>query len=213
MLFKDRVDAGRHLADALASYKGEDVVVYALPRGGVVVAAEIADALEAPLDLIIVRKVGHPFSPEYAVAAVAEDGDLVTNPSEVETIDERWFKESVRIEQREGRRRRELYTRGREPVPATGKIAIIVDDGLATGLTMFAAIQEVRHSRPSKIVVAAPVAPPQTIEKLRKMVDDVLVLHVTSDIGAIGSFYQRFDQVSDDEVIEPLQSKRVGVPN
>jgi len=213
MLFKDRVDAGRRLAEALLSYKGQDVVVYALPRGGVVVGAEIANALEAPLDLIIVRKVGHPFSSEYAVAAVGEDGDIVTNPPEVETIDERWFKERVRIEQQEARRRRELYTCGRTPVSATGKIAIIVDDGLATGLTMFAAVQEVSHSHPSRIVVAVPVAPPETVERMKEIVDDVLVLYVTPGFGSIGSFYLRFDQVSDDEVIELLQSKRAGVPN
>jgi putative phosphoribosyl transferase len=186
--------------------------VYALPRGGVVVAAEIARALDVPLDLIVVRKVGHPFSAEYAIAAVAEDGHMVTNRAEVESIDKRWFNESVRAEQKEARRRRDLYTRGRAPIPAAGKTAIIVDDGLATGLTMFAAIQEVQHSKPSRIVVAVPVAPPEIIEKLRTLVDDVVAIHVIEDFGAIGTFYVDFNQVTDSEVVELMHaSSEIGV--
>jgi predicted phosphoribosyltransferase len=206
MIFKDRVDAGKKLADALGYYKGHDAVVYALPRGGVAVGAEIARALDVPLDLVVVRKVGHPFAPEYAIAAVAEDGDMITNSAEVDSIDPKWFQESARAEQREARRRRELYTSGRLPISAAGKIAIIVDDGLATGLTMFAAIQEVRHSRPQKIVVAIPVAPPETIEKLRTVSDDVVALYVPPHFRSIGSFYVKFDQVTDEEVIEILNS-------
>lgn len=212
MIFKDRIDAGKRLADALRYYRGQDAVVYALPRGGVVVGAEIAQALDVPLDLIVVRKVGHPFSPEYAIAAVAEDGDMVTNSAEVDSIDRKWFEASVRAEEREARRRRELYTRGRLPISADGKIAIIVDDGLATGLTMFAAIQEVRHYHPQKVVVAVPVAPPQTTEKLRTIVDDVIALYVTPDFGAIGSFYFEFDQVTDGEVIQLLESVAAAYP-
>jgi putative phosphoribosyl transferase len=209
MIFEDRVDAGRRLAQALISYKGQDAVVYALPRGGVVVGTEIGRALDAPLDLIIVRKIGHPFSPEYAIAAVAEDGHIVTNRSEVETIDKRWFEESVRIEQQEARRRRELYTSGRASIPATGKIAIIVDDGLATGLTMFAAVQEIRHSYPKKVIVAVPVAPPQTVQRLKEVVDDVLALYVLPEFRAIGTFYQQFDQTSDGEVIELMNAAAI----
>ncbi len=201
MIFKDRVDAGRRLAEALLSYRGQDAVVYALPRGGVVLGAEIAKVLNAPLDLVIVRKVGHPYSPEYAIAAVAEDGHLTVNRAEVDTVDKQWFNESVRIEQQEAQRRRKLYAGGLPPVAATDKVAIIVDDGLATGLTMFAAIEEVRHFRPARIVVAVPVAPPQTVQQLKTKVDDVVALHVTPDFGAIGYFYARFDQVSDEEVI------------
>ena len=213
MILKDRVDAGRKLAQALAAYKGQDVVVYALPRGGVVLGAEIARALDAPLDLIVVRKVGHPLSPEYAIAAVAEDGHAAMNQVEVNSIDTKWFDESVRIEQQEVRRRRELYTRGRTAIPATDKVAIIVDDGVATGLTMFAAVQEVRHSRPRKVVVAVPVAPPQTVRKLKEVVDDVVTLCVTENFLSIGSFYLRFDQVTDEEVIELMKSAPVAQPH
>jgi putative phosphoribosyl transferase len=206
MIFKDRTDAGRQLAGALGRYRGDDAVVYALPRGGVVIGAEIAQALEIPLDIIVVRKVGHPFSPEYGIAAVAEDGHMVTNRAEVESIDKQWFDERVRAEQQEAHRRRQLYTQGRSPVSPAGKIAIIVDDGLATGLTMFAAIQEIRHSQPLKVVVAVPVAPPETIEKLKAVVDDVAILYVTPDFGAIGSFYLHFDQVADAEVVQLMRS-------
>jgi putative phosphoribosyl transferase len=206
LVFKDRVDAGRKLADALLQYKGGNTVVYALPRGGVVLGAEIARSLNAPLDLMIVRKVGHPNSPEYAIAAVAEDGHTVMNRFEVDSIDKAWFDEAVRTEQQEARRRRELYTRDRPPIPATGKTAILVDDGLATGLTMFAAVQEVQHSQPHKIVVAVPVAPPHAVQELRQVADEVVALYITPDFGAIGSFYFRFGQVSDEEVIELMKS-------
>jgi predicted phosphoribosyltransferase len=206
MIFKDRSDAGRQLASSLGRYRGNDTVVYALPRGGVVIGAEIAQALDIPLDLIIVRKVGHPFSPEYAIAAVAEDGHTVTNRSEVESIDEQWFQDRVHAEQQEANRRRQLYMRNRSPISAAGKIAIVVDDGLATGLTMFAAIQEVRHSQPFKVVVAVPVAPPDTVEKLKAIVDDVVVLYITPDFRAIGPFYLQFDQVTDAEVIQLMRS-------
>jgi predicted phosphoribosyltransferase len=164
------------------------------------------------LDLIVVRKVGHPLSPEYAIAAVAEDGHTAMNRIEVNSIDKQWFDERVRIEQQEARRRRELYTRGRTAIPATDRVAIIVDDGLATGLSMFAAVQEVRHYRPRKVVVAVPVAPPETVQELKEVVDDVLALYVTADLGAIGSFYLRFDQVSDEEVIELMKSAPIAQP-
>lgn len=205
MVFKDRMDAGKKLAQALSSYRGQDVVVYALPRGGVVLGAEVARLLDAPLDLIVVRKVGHPYSPEYAIAAVAEDGHSVINPAEVSLVDRQWFDESVCIERQEAHRRRRLYMHGSDPIPATNKVAILVDDGLATGLTMFAAVQEVRHFGPKKIVVAVPVAPPETVQELKEVVDDVVVLHLPASLGAIGSFYLRFDQVTDEEVIELMK--------
>jgi putative phosphoribosyl transferase len=209
MIFKDRVDAGERLAWALRGYKGQDVVVYALPRGGVVVGAEVAHALNAPFDLIIVRKIGHPLSPEYAVAAVAEDGHTVMNPQEVKSIDKRWFEVAAQMELKEARRRRKLYTPSRDDAGATDKVAIIVDDGLATGLTMFAAVQEVRHCNPRKIVVAVPIAPPQTIEALNQVADEVLALDVTSDFSALGSFYLDFRPVTDGEVIELMKSAPV----
>ena len=206
MIFTNRIDAGKRLANALSSYKTQDVVVYALPRGGVVPGAEVARALAAPLDLMIVRKIGHPYSPEYAIAAIAEDGHKVINRDELNTIDQEWFQGAARAEQEEARRRRKVYMRGRSSIPATGKTAILVDDGLATGMTMFLAIEEVRHFRPRKIVVAVPVAPPEAIEELNNVADEVIALHISRDFGAIGSFYLNFDQVSDDEVITLMDS-------
>lgn len=200
-MFVDRIDAGKKLAKALIGYKGEPVVVYGLPRGGVVPAVEVARALEAPLDLIVVRKIGHPFQPEYAIGAVAEDGYVVTNPDEVGTLDERWLALATKAELREAQRRRTLFLQGRDPVPIKDRIAIIVDDGLATGLSMSAAIHEIRGRRPKKLVVAVPVAAAETVERLRPDVDDLVVLYIPPWFGAVGAFYQRFDQVNDEEVV------------
>ena len=210
MIFEDRTDAGRQLARALISYRGRDPVVYALPRGGVVVGAERARALDATLDLVITRKVGHPMAPEYAIAAVSEDGDTVTNPTEIASVDRRWFQQQVSIQQREAQRRRQLYMRDRKPVSGRNKVAIIVDDGVATGLTMFAAIEEVRRRGPCRIVVAVPIAPPDTVRKLKLLADEVVVLYSPEEFMSIGSFYARFDQVGDSEVIAILNS---GIPS
>jgi predicted phosphoribosyltransferase len=206
MVFKDRIDAGRKLAQALTSLKGQEAVVYALPRGGVVPGVEVARALQVPLDLIVVRKIGHPRSPEYAIAAVAEDGHMVTNPAAVESVDANWFSENVRFQQEEARRRRDLFMGGRIPVSATDRIAIIVDDGLATGLTMLAAIEEARHFLPRKIVVAVPVASREAAMEIEPVVDGVVALHIPTNLGAIGEFYENFAQVSDAEVIALMDS-------
>jgi predicted phosphoribosyltransferase len=206
-MFWDRADAGKKLAGALVGYKDQPVVIYALPRGGVVLGVEVARALEAPLDLIVVRKIGHPSSSEYAIGAVAEDGYIVTNPHEAATLDERWLDRAASAELKEAQRRRALFLRGRSPVPVKDKIAIIIDDGLATGLTMQAAIHEIRKRGPRQIVVAVPVAAAETVSKLRPEVDDLIVLHIPDGFfGAIGAFYQRFDQVSDSEVVALMES-------
>jgi predicted phosphoribosyltransferase len=205
-MFEDRTDAGRKLALALIGYKGEPVVVYALPRGGVVLGVEVARSLEAPLDLIVVRKIGHPFQPEYAIGAIAEDGDVVTNPDEIGGLDNRWFQHAAANELKEARRRRTLYLGVRPPVAVNDKIAIIIDDGLATGLTMQAAVHEIRKRGPRKIIVAVPVAAAEAADKLRPEVDDLVVLHIPRWLGAIGAFYERFDQVGDDEVMALMKS-------
>ena len=206
-MFIDRTDAGKQLARALVAYKGQPVVVYALPRGGVVLGVEVARFLEAPLDLIVVRKIGHPYQPEYAIGAVAEDGYVITNPDEVANVDKQWFDQAAAEELKEAQRRRALFLQGRHPVAVQGKIAIIVDDGLATGLTMLAAIHEIRKRGPKKIIVAVPVAAAETANTLRSEVDDLVVLHIPEGwFGAIGAFYYRFDQVSDDEVVALIRS-------
>jgi predicted phosphoribosyltransferase len=200
-MFLDRMDAGKKLAQALFKYRGQPLVVYALPRGGVVLGVEVARALEAPLDLIVVRKIGHPLQPEYAIGAVAEDGYVVTNPDEVARLDEEWLDRATAAELQEAQRRRRLFLQGRAPIEVKDKIAIIVDDGLATGLSMSAAIHEIRGRGPQKVVVAVPVAAAETIDKLKPDVDDLVVLYIPEWFGAVGAFYQRFDQVSDEEVV------------
>lgn len=207
MRFKDRADAGQQLAQALSAYRNsKDVIVFALPRGGVVLGVEVSKALGLPLDLAIPRKVGHPRQPEYAIAAVAESGQLATNPAEVERVDPEWFKQAVERERREAGRRRELYLAGR-PMPAlAGKTAIIVDDGIATGLTMFAAIRDVRHAGAARVVVAVPAAPAETVARLQREVDEVVTLdNGEYYLGAVGAYYDSFPQVSDAEVIDLLK--------
>jgi putative phosphoribosyl transferase len=204
-VFADRRDAGRKLASALHRFGAHDAVVYAVPRGGVIVAAEVARSIGASLDLAITRKIGHPLSAEYAIAAVGEDGIPFTNPQELQSIDREWFNEQVLAQQAETCRRRRVYMHDRGPIDVRSKIAIIVDDGLATGLTMFAAIEDVRRRGPRKLIVAVPVAPPETVRRLRLVADEVVVLYSAQDFGPIGSFYSDFEQVNDADVVEALK--------
>lgn len=206
MHFKNREQAGRLLAQALKQYQGQNVVVYALPRGGVVLGVIIAKHLGADFDLLIPRKIGHPDSPEYAIAAVTETGEVVKNETEISHLDEDWFKKAIARERAEAKRRRKLYLSGRKPVPAANRVCIIVDDGLATGLTMKAAIKELRRQKPKGIIVAVPVAPEDTVKELDKLADDLVVLDVPAGLfSAVGSYYQNFPQVSDEEVISLIQ--------
>ncbi len=207
MKFRDRKAAGKLLAEALREYAGTPVVVYALPRGGVVPGVEIARALRAPLDLVITRKIEHPAFPEYAIAAVAESGDPIVNEEEAAGIDKAWMKEAVGIARAEARRRREKYAAGLPPLSPEGKTAIIVDDGIATGLTMKAALAEISRRHPKHIVIAVPVAPGDTVAKLSSLADRVVALRVPeSDFGAIGEYYEDFPQLADAEVAELLAS-------
>lgn len=205
MIFKDRTEAGRKLAEALKKYKGQDLVIYALPRGGVVLGYEIAKALGAPLDLVIPRKIGHPTNPEYAVCAVAEDGHMICNEAERAMLDPKWLEQAVERERQEAKRRRETYLEGRPPLSAEGKIAIIVDDGIATGLTMMLAIREIKHQKPKKIVVAIPVSPQDSAEVLKKEADELVALDIPEAyLGAVGAYYENFPQVEDAQVIRLL---------
>lgn len=205
MRFKNRLEAGKKLAEALAKYKGAELVVYALPRGGVVLGREIAQELGAPLDLIITRKIGHPLQSEYAVCAVAEDGDLICNEAERPLLNEQWLRGEIEREREEARRRREIYLRNRRPVSAKNKTAIVVDDGIATGLTMQLAIREVKHNEPERIVLAVPVIPAEIAKKFKKEVDEVVTLDTPElYLGAVGAYYDEFPQVEDEEVIKLL---------
>ena len=201
MLFKNRTEAGQKLAELLSDYASEDVIVYALPRGGVILGAEISKALHAPLDLIITRKIGHPSNPEYAVCALAEDGAPICNQSELERLGHHWLEEEKHKAREEIQRRREEYVGDPIQKDIKGKTAIIVDDGIATGLTMIASIEEMKLHEPKEIVVAIPIVPYLTSLKLEGMVDKVVCVEATREfLGAVGAYYEDFTQVDDDEV-------------
>jgi putative phosphoribosyl transferase len=204
--FRDRVEAGQLLAKKLQDFNRGNVVIYALPRGGVVLGAEVAKVLKAPLDLVITRKIGHQFNPEYAICAVAENGELVCNEAERQAADPAWFDREVKKELAEAKRRRQEYL-GRESIIPKGKTAIVVDDGIATGLTMQAAIKQIMAQKPQKVIVAVPVSPKETAAKLEVMGAEVVVLDIpTVYLGAVGAYYDYFPQVTDKEVIELLKS-------
>lgn len=202
--FKNRSEAGKNLALLLDKYRNDAVVVYGLPRGGVVVAFEVAKRLDAPLSIIIARKIGHPQNPEYAIGAVSESGDLVGNTLEMKSAGQQWFEGQVVRQKKEAARRRKLYLKNKKKISAKGKVAIIVDDGIATGLTMEVAIAELRRENPKKIVVAVPVAASETAKKIQKIVNKFIALFKEKELFAIGSFYDSFPQVEDKEVISIL---------
>lgn len=208
MPFRDRSDAGRRLARALSAYKGQDAVVFALPRGGAPVAAVIAAELHAPLDLVLVRKIGVPYQPELAMGAIADGGEAVAVRNEdvigLTGVSETEFEAVCAKERAEIERRRKLYLGARARPDAAGRVAIVVDDGVATGATTRAALRAVRALRPSKLVLAVPVAPTDTLEALREEADEIVCLEHYRDFGAIGFFYADFRQISDDEVIAAL---------
>jgi putative phosphoribosyl transferase len=211
-VFRDRADAGRRLAERLAAHKGEHPVVLALPRGGVAVGFEVAKALAAPLDLLMVRKIGAPTQPELAAAAIV-DGDrptIVVNRDVVEGL----AIPSTYIEAEAGRqlaeiaRRRSLYLPGRLAVPLAGRTVIVVDDGIATGATTRAALRAARHAQPKRLILAAPVAPPDVAADLAAECDEVVCLAEPSFFGGISLFYDDFHQLEDGEVIALLDEAR-----
>jgi putative phosphoribosyl transferase len=204
----DRTAAGRSLAAVLSDYyRDEDVVVLALPRGGVPVAREVAAALDATLDLILIRKLGVPMQPELAMGAIASGGVRVLNPDVVRSwrITGEDIAAVAAIEQRELERREAAYRGERPRPPVRGRTVILVDDGVATGATMRAAISALRQLGPAKIVVAVPVAPADTVQALEEVADEVVCLATPEPFFAIGSCYRDFTQVSDEEVRRLLE--------
>ncbi len=208
MFFKNRKDAGIQLAHLLKEYIGQDVVVFALPRGGIIPAEEIANLLHAPLSLIMAHKIGHPFQPEYAIAAISESGHLVGSSDELGAANEEWLKHKKIKEMEEIKRKRQLFLGDKNDIPLEGKIALIVDDGVATGLTMQAGILELRDRNPKKIIVVVPVVPRSTATRLKNMADDLVAVEIPDDNeyrGFVGAYYDEFYQVEDAEVIRILK--------
>jgi len=209
-VFESRAEAGRLLAAELAARAWERPVVLALPRGGVPVGLEVARGLGCPLDLVLVRKVGAPYQPEFAIAAVV-DGDpprLVRNPALGAWEGREWerhLKDAYREASAEIRRRREAYLAGRTPVPVDGRTAIVVDDGLATGTTMRAAVEALRMRGAARVVVAVPVAPPDAARALAAVADEFVCLETPAAFGAVGAFYDDFHQLDDAEVVRLMR--------
>lgn len=205
MFFQDRADAGKKLSEELLEYKNQDAVVYALPRGGIAIGIEISIALEIPLDLIIARKIGHPQNQEYAIAAVSQNGEVVSNPTEVGQVGAEWFQSRIDEERGEAQRRFDVYMKGRKSIDPLGKIAILVDDGIATGLTIEAAILDLKKRKPARLILAVPVGPSETIRRLCQEIDECVVLKAPKYFqGAVGEYYAHFPQLSDADAIRML---------
>jgi len=210
MLFADRVDAGRQLAARLTDLRGPAVVVLGLPRGGVPVAAEVATALDAPLDVVIVRKLGLPFRRELAMGAIGEGGVRVLDLGIIDSfgITDAEIAEVELTEQNELERRAQTYRLGRARLHLNGRVVIVVDDGAATGATAMAALQVVRAHGAARVILALPVAPPSAVDELRSRADGVVCLAQPDDLQSIGRFYGDFSATSDAEVITLLENSK-----
>ncbi|MGE5337156.1 MAG: phosphoribosyltransferase [Gemmatimonadota bacterium] len=207
-MFNDRNDAARQLARALDRYRGTRPLVLGIPRGAVPMAQLIARQLDGDVDVVLVRKLGAPGHAEYAIGAIDESGWSYLNP------DAAWVGASQEYIEREKqaqlatmRERRRRYTEQRAAIDPAGRTVIVVDDGLATGSTMIAALHALREKKPARLICAVPVAPPDTLERVRPLADEVVCLHAPTAFYAVGQFYRTFDQVEDDEVVAALAGR------
>lgn len=200
-MFEDREDAALQLAKALEKYKGKEVIVLGIPRGGAVTAYYVALHLNAEFSLLISRKLGHPLNPEYAVGAIAEDGTIHINKAASHEVTPNEIDEEVALQKKEIERRIDILRKG-EPLPEMkNKIVLIVDDGIATGATLFAAIKMCRNKGAAKIVIAAPVAGSQIINELNKEADEVVILESPAFYHAVSQVYDSFQTVTDEEAL------------
>ena len=205
MIFADRIDAGERLAKDLADLAGSEYVVLAIPRGGVIVGEVIARELGAPLDVVVPRKIGAPGNPELAIGAVAP-GIRVLDPRMVGAlgVTDRYLEREIAEQEAEIERRQQAYRGGRPPQPVEGRVAIVVDDGVATGSTAVAALRWARARGAERVVLAVPVAPPQSLDRLRAEADEVVVLETPQPFLAVGEWYRDFDQTTDEQVVSAL---------
>lgn len=207
MIFNDRIDAGKQLSRKLSHYR-DNAVIIAIPRGGVVTGKQLADELNLELDIVIPRKIGAPGNPELAIGAIAGAEAVLLNMKLINELNvpESYLNKIILQEREEIKRRESLYRQGRNKVKIKDRNCILVDDGLATGFTARAAIAELRTSRPSKIILAVPVAPKQTIQNFKREVDEIVCVHTPDLFFAISQFYYSFEQITDQEVITILGS-------
>jgi putative phosphoribosyl transferase len=206
-MFRDRQDAASQLADALKTYQGKKPLILAIPRGAVPMAKLVAERLGGEFDVVLVRKLRAPWQPELAIGSIDESGWTYIAPFAASTgADEKHIEAEKKTQLDTIRKRRAQYTPIRAPIDPTGRIVIVIDDGLATGATMISALHGLRNRKPAKLICAVPVAPPDTLEKVRKMADEVVCLQAPEFFQAVGQFYRHFDQVEDDEVIALLRA-------
>lgn len=214
MLFRNRKLAGKMLANALREYKKKkNTMVIGLPRGGVVVADVVARELGLPLDLVVPRKIGAPGNPEFAIGAITEKGEPILNQEVVSAygISKDYIEKTAAEEKMEAKRRLEVYRKDRPPLTLKNKEIILIDDGIATGLTMLAAIKSCKDKGAKKIIVATPCGAKDSINQISKKVDRVVCLHTPTFFGAVGAFYEEFAQTEDEEVIEIMKRQKENV--
>jgi putative phosphoribosyl transferase len=206
-MFRDRQDAASQLAEALKTYQGKKPLILAIPRGAVPMAKLVAERLGGEFDVVLVRKLRAPWQPELAIGSIDESGWTYIAPFAASTgADEKHIEAEKKTQLDTIRKRRAQYTPIRAPIDPAGRIVIVIDDGLATGATMISALHGLRNRKPAKLICAVPVAPPDTLEKVRKMSDEVVCLQAPEFFQAVGQFYRHFDQVEDDEVIALLRA-------
>lgn len=208
-MFRDRLDAARRLLALLDRYRGAMAVVLGIPRGGVPMAALIAEGLDAELDVLLVHKLPAPGNPELAIGAVDESGRVWLNPeAQVLGVPEEYISTQARRELERLEQRRERYSRGRPAIPLAGRTVIVVDDGVATGSTLIAGLRAVRHRRPARLAAAVGVAPTQTLQRLQREADQVVCAYDTDLFYAVGAFFRDFPPVSDEEVMRLLAGRQ-----
>ncbi|GAA0357020.1 phosphoribosyltransferase family protein [Alkalibacterium iburiense] len=207
MKFFDRSDAGEQLADVIELETTLNTVVLALPRGGIPLGLIIVDRFHVPFDVAMSKKIGHPSHSEYAIGAVSEEGEPILNTTEVTGLNNEWLENEVNAIRRKMESRRQQYSAYLEKIPIKNKTVVIVDDGIATGMTMKAAIQSAYSLEAKKVIVAVPVIPKDTYEELKQLADEVVAVEVPrAFLGAVGAYYRHFPQIEDDQVLELLEN-------